>query len=353
MRSELIPIVDCQGSPREMGRQYGEQAREGIRLNVELFTGKAWRSQSWERPAAAIRGLLAREIPDVAEELAGIAEGADISPDRILLMNHLATIGDEWTAECTPLAVGDGPGPIVAKNNDDFAHAPFRWDHAPNFVVRRTRPDRGLPMIQVTYSGWLSGLDAMNAAGVANTHGSVGSVFDRTGPRIDVRLWGYHLMRTCATTRAFLEGMLRGSLTGKGFSIAVGDAAGDTLVVEAALPLIAYRDRGRPFVYSTNLYATEALKNADRRSAAARLVCQYRTGYLRWMEENRPPRTLADVQAVLSSHEPWAPCRHGGSHLSHTEWSLIALPRARRVLVSNGPPCDADYQAFSIEGPGR
>ena len=107
-------------------------------------------------------------------------------------------------------------------------------------------------------------------------------------------------------------------------------------------------DRGRQFVYSTNLYASEALRDADMRSADSKPICHYRTGYLRWIEENSPPRSLVDMQKLLSSHAPWAPCRHGGPDLSHTEWSAIALPKSNRLLVSNGPPCQAEYQQFEV-----
>lgn len=352
MVSAPIQVIECCGTPRQMGRQYGEQAREAIHHNVELFS-RAWHEEEYLGQMGAIRRVLERELPQVVEEIEGISEGAGIPAERILFMNHVATLGEDWLDECTALAVADGPdGPIVATNNDGGVsdQPPFGTNRGSRamYVLRRTAPDMGLPMAQVTYSGWLSGLDAMNAAGLANMHGSVGSRFDKSGPRVDVRLWIYHLMSTCSTTREFIEGMFRGNLTGKGFSIAVGDRSGDTAIVEAAVPLVTCRDRGRQFVYSTNLYASEALRDADMRSADSKPICHYRTGYLRWIEENSPPSSLVDMQKLLSSHDPWAPCRHGGPDLSHTEWSAIALPKSNRLLVSNGPPCQAEYQQFEV-----
>lgn len=353
MASEPIQVIECSGTPRHMGQQYGEQAREAIQHNVEFFS-KSWHEEACKGQMGSTRRVLERELPDIVEEIEGIGEGAGVPSDRILFMNHVATLGDDWIDECTPLAVADGPdGPIVAKNNDGGTseQPPFATGGGSRYlyVVRRTAPDQGIPMLQVTYSGWLSGLDALNAAGLANMHGSVGSKFDKSGPRVDVRLWVYHLMSTCACTTEFIEGMFQGNLTGKGFSIAVGDRSGDTAVVEAAVPLVAYRDRGRPFVYSTNLYTSDALQDADMRTPALKPISYYRTGYLRWVEENCPPKSLADMQALLSCHEPWAPCRHGGAHVSHTEWSAIALPQSNRLLVTNDAPCQADYQEFDVE----
>ncbi len=44
------------------------------------------------------------------------------------------------------------------------------------YVIRKCTPEKGIPSIQITFAGWLCGLDALNAAGLATTHGSVGSI---------------------------------------------------------------------------------------------------------------------------------------------------------------------------------
>ena len=48
-------------------------------------------------------------------------------------------------------------------------------------------------------------------------------------------------------------------------------------------------ERGRQFVYSTNLYASEALRDADMRSVDSKPICHYRTGYLRGSRKTRLP----------------------------------------------------------------
>jgi hypothetical protein len=203
-------------------------------------------------------------------------------------------------------------------------------------------------MIQVTYAGWLSGLDAMNAAGLVNGHNSVGCRFDRTGVRIDIRLWAYRLMRTCDSTGQFVAQIDAVPLTGKGFSIVLVDAGGDTCALEAAVPLVARRGRGAPFAYATNHYVTDQLKDADRRTPEAKQISICRFGYLRWIEQVGTPRGASDIQAILRSHEPWAPCRHGGPHGSHTLWSIVGLPRARKLLVADGPHCTHPYREFAL-----
>jgi len=345
-----IRMIECRGAPREMGRQYGEQARAAIRQNIELFTAE-WNRGTVKRTGGVIRRLLSRHMPEILDELEGIAQSSKVDLNRLLLMNQTDTMGAMWSG-CTPLAVArTDHGPVAAKNNDGvksgnlFSAQRFKKYV---YVVRRCMPKQGIPFLQITYAGWLSGLDAMNAEGVGNTHGSVGSVYDKSGPRVDIRLWTYRLMQRCRTTRELVEGLMAGSLTGKGFNIAVVDRAGRTVVIEAAVPLIQARAWNAPFVYSTNHYNLPALQQSDMRAPQNKMVSIRRYGYLQWIDACHRPTRLADVKTILASHEPWAPCRHGGAHISHTEWSMIALPQKNKIMVTDGPPCRTAYQEFSL-----
>ena len=308
------------------------------KLVRRLLTGY-WRAGS------VIRRLLQKYLPDVLAECEGIAESAKVDLNGLLRMNQVDTM-DVGGGQCTPLAVTrTDQGPVVAKNNDGSGD---NCGFASHSVVRRCRPERGIPFIQVTYAGWLSGLDAVNAEGVGNTHGSVGSIYDKSGPRVDIRLWTYKLMQQCRTTRESVEGLMAGSLTGKGFAIAAVDRAGRTVVIEPVVPLIQTRAWNEPFVYSTNHYNLPALQQSDMRTPQAKVVSIRLYGYLQWIDACRRPARLADVKKILASHEPWAPCRHKGPHISETAWSLIALPQKNKIMVTDGAPCRAGYQEFSF-----
>ena len=354
--AKRIPIrpVECRGAPRERGRQYGEQAGEAIRQNIEFLTARSGSRAEIIKIGHSIERLLSRHMPDVLAECEGIAEGARVDLNRLLIMNHAGTPGAEW-AQCTPLAVArTDRGPVVAKNND--GHGAPRGDYfaarksaAYVYALRRCAPDRGIPFIHLTYAGWLCGMDAMNAEGLGNMHASVGSIYDKSGPRVDIRLWSYRLMQQCRTVREFAAGLMEGSLTGKGFSIACADRAGRTAVIEAAVPLVAVRALDEPFVYSTNHFNSPALRQSDQRAPTAKAISVWRYGYLRWTALCNEPKRLADVRRILSSHEPWAPCRHGGAHQAGTEWSMIGLPALGKVMVSNGAPCRAAYQEFAVQ----
>ncbi len=335
-----LPFVECYGSPREMGRQYGEAARDAIRINAEMWVGSRFRLS--ENFLGNVRDVCGRYVPRVFEELEGLAEGADVPLASILLMNHENTFEQSPPAGCTAMALGRSDrGPVLCKNNDIVPDGRIH-------VIRKCLPNSGLPIIHVANAGWLSGLDALNAAGLATGHCSVPSPFDRSGRRLDIRLWMYHLAQTCRSAEEFLEVMNSVPLTGKGFNVVVADANGQTCVLEAALPILVRRDCGKEFVYATNHFVTEPLARTAQPTLEDRAVSLYRYGYLRWIEQTQPPKTVEDLAALLRSHEPWAPCRHGGPHVSSTAWSMIALPSERRMMAAAGAPCRNEYRSFGL-----
>lgn len=337
MTQTELKLVECSGSPREMGRQYGEQAKEEIGANLARFAPAHTKAM-----LCKMRSNLARYAPEVLEELEGIAEGSCSDPDAVLAYNYWELDGDD-AERCTVMVLHtQNEGVLTAKNND----SPDGEDG--RFVIRRGKSLRGLPFIQVTYAGSLSGLDMVNAEGLCNMHGSVGSRFARPGEPLDIRLRLYQLMQTCRTVGELAEGLRQIPLTGKGFSIGVSDKAGNSLFLDAAVPFIAERAHDRKFAFSTNLYEAPGFENADMRNPAKRNICLFRNGYLQWVARTAPPENLDELKKLLSSHEPWAPCRHGGPHGSVTDWSAVAAPHLGKLLVSPGPPCRCPYREYEI-----
>lgn len=337
----MLKFIICSGTPREMGRQYGEQANEEIQRNLELF-GQHWYQEKLQVFSNKVKQTLYSFLPDILEELKGIAEGAKVDFDQVLLTNHVDTFGEN-VERCTPIILRNSPdGTIIAKNNDSPTNENY------SFIIRKCAPTKGIPFIQVTYAGWISGLDCMNAEGLANTHGSVGSIFDKSGSRVDIRLKSYQILHNCRTVDNFLAGLNENPLTGKGFNIAVGDASGNTAMLDAAVPFIAVSNRNKKFDYATNLYKSPGLENSDTRIPSKRDICIYRYGYLKWLEETNPPQNIDDLKKILSCHEPWAPCRHGGVHHSKTEWSMINLIKERKILITDGAPCENKYKEYCL-----
>ena len=332
---EIMKVIECSGSPRAMGRQYGEGAREEILFEIEHL-GKTFQTAALVSWYARAERMLSTCLPDLGEELHGIAEAAGVDHRLLLAMNFVDTF-DNLTDRCTPLLLHESPeGMIVAKNNDAGVHENCK------FVTLIRRPDHGFPTVTVTYAGWLSGLDSMNSEGLVNMHGSVGSKFDRSGDRVDIRLVVMHAMQYCRTAAEFLEKLQSFPLTGKGFSIAVGDRTGHSFFLDAAVPKLVKRSENVPFAYSTNLYYAPEVEFADMRAPDYRPFCVERSRYI---AKQKVPHDLTGIKRMLSDHSCcYAPCRHGGEAHSLTKWSLIALPGKGEIYLADGLPCMIPYE---------
>lgn len=329
-----IKYIECCGAPREMGRMYGESARSQIRHNLDFFKISPDITVDVERFKPG--------CPEsVYQELEGIAEGAATTLPQIIAMNQWQC-GLRASDDCTPMAVSAGSNIFCAKNNDGNAGDDYCY------VCRKTEPEHGIPLLQVTYAGWLSGLDALNAEGLANTHGSVGSTLPRPDRSLDIRLAAYHLMRHVSCVADFVNGLRRFPLTGKGFNVVVADADGRNAVIEAAVPELMVRDQDKPFVYTTNHFLSDVFNAVDTRSPEGKEISTLRLGYLKKIEETNPPAELEQLKNILSSHDSWAPCRHGGVQHSFTEWSLIADISNRQIMLAGGAPCRHSYKTIGF-----
>lgn len=335
--------IVCRGNAVECGRQYGEAAAKWIRMEAELF---GYHGQL-TREMSSFAGFAARSLkdyaPEILDELDGIADGSGVPIEILLIMNVWESVAHgQMPDRCTTFLLGNSEaGTVVAKNND----GPECEREIAPFILREVHPDKGIPFIQVTYAGWLSGLDMMNSEGLANTHGSVGSILPRQGNRLDIRLQCYKLMKECRSVPEFCRKLADVPLTGKGFSIAVADRNKNNAIVEAALPRIVIREQNTGFAFSTNLYYAPELAGCDARTPEAKKLNTCRKEFL---EKHPKPQNLTELKALMQTHGEVAPCRHGSGKGSSTFWSMIALPEAGKLLLAPDAPCHCKYIEFTV-----
>ena len=86
--------ITCCGTPRQMGNQYGEGAREEIQLQLELF-GAAGGGIS-DRYVHSAREILRDFFPDIYEELLAVSEGANVGFPELLSINFADNQGSNF-----------------------------------------------------------------------------------------------------------------------------------------------------------------------------------------------------------------------------------------------------------------
>jgi isopenicillin-N N-acyltransferase like protein len=154
-----FPLVEIDGRPFERGRQYGEQARERIGKSAALYRRRL--------AAAGVTdpvGLIARFLPEIEQfgadylpEMRGIAKGAGVSLEDIVLVNArteivaLAQMRDRPIDGCTSIVVlpeRTVEGRLIHAQNWDWLAECIE-----TAIVLRIRRDDGPDILTFTEAG--------------------------------------------------------------------------------------------------------------------------------------------------------------------------------------------------------
>jgi len=92
MTRQRLPVISVKGKPFDCGQQYGSQAREQIRRNVEIYFnmwGTLWGAKRPEilKQCRGLVPAIGEYDADILEELEGVAKGADLSLEEIITLN--------------------------------------------------------------------------------------------------------------------------------------------------------------------------------------------------------------------------------------------------------------------------
>ncbi|WP_119462952.1 C45 family autoproteolytic acyltransferase/hydolase [Rhodospirillaceae bacterium SYSU D60014] len=147
MHTDSLPLIDLSGTPQVCGRAHGEALRAVIAGKIERWHAAIGEAYGQE-PNAFLRRLLAgtdfrpaiaRWTPALAEEIAGIAEGAGQAEETIYAMQLM---DEEWwfgqaetDGHCSSLGVTTGEGTLLGQTLDlprwhDGAQALLRFRDA-------------------------------------------------------------------------------------------------------------------------------------------------------------------------------------------------------------------------------
>lgn len=208
-----VKIVHVWGSPREMGLQQGRAVAADIRAVRDQYLVKhVTEEQGYTREyqLRCAQAMLKHIPPAYIEEMHGIAEGAGVSYDDILLLHTHADMvhfGKEWGqvhrgrdrkpeslcsnfivfGSCTP------DGRLLHGRNLDWSTGTGVQDHA---TVLIAEPDEGVPYALVTYAGAAGAVTGMNAEGI--TFGEMtSSTADETLDGLPLFFICRHILQDC------------------------------------------------------------------------------------------------------------------------------------------------------------
>lgn len=189
--------VEIAGTPKQRGRQYGEQARDEIAKSLDYYrelTGTMGGLTWPDLTARATRWLplIEKLSPDLLEEAAGVAEGAGITFADVLTLNARGEIVYDPTfsqaedrmpaggpSECSSFAL------MPEATGDEHVYCGQNWDwraatQETVIVLRVVQPPK--PTVITVVEAGQVGRHGVNSAGIAlNANGLGGRFSDEIG----------------------------------------------------------------------------------------------------------------------------------------------------------------------------
>lgn len=366
------PLIDISGTPRERGRQYGEQARARIARGIEHYQAQLAASQfDWPEIRAAIAAfepVIAGFEPSYLDEMQGIAEGAGVEPAAIVLLNartEVLKLADRRRRGLGTPIEPDGCTGVVAL---PAATASGRLIHAQNWdwkaecaetaVVLRVRRDDGPSLLTFTEAGGLA-RSGFNSAGISITANYLES--DRDYRNLGVPL---ALLRRKALEQSQLAVAMRiVHSTPKSASNNLMVAHSDRRHGGVALDFECAPDESfllHPendlLVHANHFQSPVALaklKDAGIASTPDSLYRDVRVRQLLQPQHGQLTRT-AIKQALFDDYQsPWSVCRpprlNSSSNLSATVAMIVMEPLLGQMEVAMLPALNREFTSYTLE----
>lgn len=344
--------INVAGTPLQMGRQIGEAARAEIRGFCETALEQVNKTVRVSRAAAM--QVVRRSVefatgysPDMMQELGGMAEGANVTVEDLMLLQVRNQLTPDEGAGCTSFSLAGAASKrgssIVAQN----------WDNDPDLdpftVVLRRRPLEAPATMCLTQAG-LIGYIGLNDAGVG--------VCLNTLPAPSRPYGVPHYF----TVRAILETTNLGDAVDAvrraeraipaNIMLATPDGPADLEVTVGDVHVLRDDAHGR-VAHTNHCLHPELLQINDRFPEL--IQSHFRKQRIDKLLSQLPlTPTVEAVAAILRDHEnyPRSICRHANGEALYSHWqsvfSVIMEPQVRKMHISRGTPCDHPYEVYYL-----
>jgi predicted choloylglycine hydrolase len=343
---EGYPIVEVEGSHREIGRQIASVMRERIashlefspqyRDSVEYLDGEGRETvEKMQEHAQA-------SFPHLIEEVEGMAEALDIPFERLFAFQCRAEIRMlKDPPGCSTIALRDGDDMILVHNEDGNDLNVGRM-----FLVKVTPPS-GVTFLSFVYPGLLPGNGpSVNDAGLVQTTNYI------QPRRVADGIPRYFIGRAILEAKSLDEAVSLATMTPRAFSYhhnLVHLPERRILSVEvAAYPEHKHSVEEVDGLYvHTNHFLHPGMTGKEKtgpqpydvpyESSTTRMAVLSRA-----IEKKGPPANVEEIMKLLTLHkgQPYSPCRHpeGDVHGATLGTAVFRAP-AKTMTLFHGNPC--------------
>lgn len=332
--------VELSGTPYEMGLQHGTACGEAVCAAIEnVVYGRQIDGSHRERVVRQMERNVERVFPEALEEMQGIADGAGLKRDDILAYASCMEVG-RTAIGCTNVALRTAEHDVVHYKSNDVGR-----DSIGTYVFWDIRPDKGHPFICVSGPGapWMG--PGVNDTGLTFGGSSIMNSDQDWENGIPTNLLQRYLLQYCADVEEGIALCKSTPVMNHGMNIMLTDPGGNAVVVERSATRMAVRRMEDDSIWCANHYVTPEMRDVDSRTNADfRANTEGRWALLARLTEERP-HSLEQVTRIARAHaDPVSMCQHGPMH---SAFGLIAIPRDRMLLASDGYPCQNELEVFT------
>ncbi len=356
VKTSRFPVIEVVGSHREMGRQTGEATRDLLRELVEVVTdrinfGRSGHEQiSNEKALEVARTSIAYAAdyaPELMTEVEGIAEGAGLAVEQVMLVNVRNQVPAAVDGACTGVVIEPGR----ATSGTGFAGQ--NWDNDPamdRFSVVLIRRPAGAPAHMNFTQPGIIGYMGLNEAGLGVVMNTL------PAPAQGVGVPWYFLVRRMylhASLGPVVEEVRRARRAiPANVALLTADGAADLEVTVDDVHVLRANARGalvhtnhcvHPDLVHVNDLFPELIQSVPRMSRAESLL-----------RAHGDDVGVEHVKSLLSDHVdyPTSICRHENDHPGDGHWtsviSMIVEPSEGRMHLTRGNPCSNPYEVYSL-----
>ncbi len=351
------PLIEISGSHRAMGRQLGEAARPQVQHSVEnarmlIDAASDTLELTWD--GAKIQGrkylpFAEERYPQYVDELRGIAEGANVPFDDVVVLNAMeaVTMDALHLTRCTSMAVNDertADGHVLAAHNEDWIP-----EDEGDVLVISAKPEKEPPFLAMTYGGLLPNV-GFNAYGIAQLIDSVYPNDSRIGiPRLVVA-------RAVLASRRISGAIGRTIIPHRaaGYNHLLVHESGELYSVEVSARRFEILYGYEGYMAHTNHYLDPHMKQIEKdpEELLSSRVRYFRASRLLRQTEKHSVKSL---QAIQKDHVniPNSICNHNieGADPLDREKTISAMVMdltSREMHITWGNPCRNTYHTYHL-----
>ncbi|AOB32805.1 peptidase C45 [Bordetella sp. H567] len=364
---EQFPFISVAGHPYERGVQYGRAAVDRVRKSAAMY-GQTLVTLGYDAMARTrLIAAFAKEIeaygPHYIEEMRGIAEGAGVPLEDIVMINARTEVVAKARAEkqkAAELEPGDGcTGALVLPERSatgNLLHGQnwdWRAECAETSIVLRVRQEDGPDMLTFVEAGGLA-RSGLNSKGVSITANYLESDRDFTQLGVPLSL----IRRKVLEQEHFALAMKAVATTPKSCSnnIMLGMAEGFGIDFECttdeAFPI--YPGTDDLIVHANHWVSEVALCKLQDTGRASTPESQYRDWRVRRLLNKREALTRDDLRAAFFDDfgTPYSVCRpprqNSHDNLSASVAMVVMEPAVGEMDVVPMPALNRVYTRYSL-----